>query len=141
MLNNLKQIRKARNNKYCTLDDIENAIIMMFENKDPDEILYKTKVTVISTKSQKHSYSKQQITKAVELLLNKNNTDLNEISEITNLAKRKLKMIRYILNNSIDKSIMNLLFTCRYLISSLENIVKKQKQLTSKIKKENSYEN
>ena len=57
-----------------------------------------------------------------------NNFTLDEICNETKLTKRKIKMIRYIINNA-TKNEIDIMLSCRYLLTSIQDITKMRKTL------------
>jgi len=78
---------------------------------------------LIEVKADKHKYTKQQIKKVMELL--DKQIPISEIAEQVGFSNRRTKKIRY-LHNKANQDELDLLFQCKYLISSIEKSVKKR---------------
>jgi len=82
---------------------------------------------LIYAKIDKHKYTLEQINQAIELL--KNNTDIEKISDATNMSNRRIKTIRWILNKGSEKHI-ELLKTTKYIVSSIKNQINLEKRMS-----------
>ena len=86
------------------------------------------------TKIKKHKYSKDQIINVFKML--KNNTEVQEIADQNNMSNRRVKKLRYILKYA-DSSEIGLLLSCKFLISTVERMIKRKVKLDKKLKKVN----
>ena len=76
---------------------------------------------LVEIKVDKHKYNEQQIKTIMELL--DKQIPISEISKQVNFSNRRIKKIRY-LHNKANENELDLLFQCKYLISSIEKLVK-----------------
>lgn len=77
---------------------------------------------LVTIKSDKHKYSKEQIQTIFDLL-NQNEDTITQIANRVNMSNRKVKQLRYINNKGVNKD-KELLLQERYLISSIESSIK-----------------
>lgn len=88
---------------------------------------------LVLAKIKKHKYSKDQIINVFKML--QNNIEVQEIAAQNNMSNRRVKKLRYILKHA-DSSEIGLLLTCKFLISSVERMIKNRVRLDKKLKKQ-----
>lgn len=87
---------------------------------------------LVLTKIKKHKYSKEQIINVFKML--QKNIEVQEIAAQNNMSNRRVKKLRYILKHA-DSSEIGLLLTCKFLISSVEKMIKQRVRLDKKLNK------
>jgi hypothetical protein len=87
---------------------------------------------LVLAKIKKHKYSKEQIINVFKML--QKNIEVQEIAAQNNMSNRRVKKLRYILKHA-DSSEIGLLLTCKFLISSVEKMIKQRVRLDKKLNK------